>query len=52
MDEDRGDDRHVAAGGWRRALVGLAIGVAAGIVVALVLPREPRAAVGGGPPPR
>jgi hypothetical protein len=32
--------RHVAAGGWRRALVGLAVGAAAGVLVALVVPRD------------
>jgi hypothetical protein len=32
--------RHVAAGGWRRAVVGLLVGAAAGALVALVVPRE------------
>jgi hypothetical protein len=32
--------RYVAAGGWRRALVGFLIGAAAGTVVALVVPRD------------
>jgi hypothetical protein len=32
--------RHVAAGGWRRALVGLMVGAAAGVAVALVVPRD------------
>lgn len=32
--------RHVAAGGWRRALVGLAVGLVAGAAIALVLPRD------------
>jgi hypothetical protein len=33
-------DRYVAPGGWRRALLGFAIGVLAGAVVALLLPRD------------
>jgi hypothetical protein len=32
--------RHVAAGGWRRAVVGLVVGLAAGALVALVVPRD------------
>jgi hypothetical protein len=32
--------RHVAAGGWRRAVVGLFVGAAAGALVALVVPRD------------
>lgn len=32
--------RRIAAGGWRRALIGLAIGAAAGVAAALVLPRD------------
>jgi hypothetical protein len=32
--------RHVAAGGWRRAVVGLLVGAAAGALVALVVPRD------------
>jgi hypothetical protein len=32
--------RRVAAGGWRRAAVGIALGVAAGALVALVTPRD------------
>jgi hypothetical protein len=32
--------RHVAAGGWRRAAVGLLVGAAAGVALALVLPRD------------
>jgi hypothetical protein len=35
-----GSGRYVATGGWRRALIGLAVGVAAGAVIALVLPRD------------
>jgi hypothetical protein len=33
-------ERPVAPGGWRRALIGFGIGVAAGVLVALVLPRD------------
>jgi hypothetical protein len=32
--------RHLAAGGWRRAAVGFAVGALAGVVVALVVPRD------------
>lgn len=32
--------RRIAAGGWRRALIGVAIGAAAGLAAALVLPRD------------
>lgn len=32
--------RRVAAGGWRRAAVGIALGVAAGALVAAVTPRD------------
>ncbi|MEX1178406.1 MAG: hypothetical protein WEB09_08080 [Nitriliruptor sp.] len=32
--------RRVAAGGWRRAVVGVALGVAAGALVAAVTPRD------------
>lgn len=32
--------RRIAAGGWRRALIGVAIGVVAGLAAALVLPRD------------
>jgi hypothetical protein len=32
--------RHVAAGGWRRAVVGLVVGAIAGAAVALVVPRD------------
>ncbi|MEX0835519.1 MAG: hypothetical protein WD010_05480 [Nitriliruptor sp.] len=32
--------RRVAAGGWRRAVVGIALGVAAGALVAAVSPRD------------
>lgn len=40
-------ERRVAAGGWRRAVVGIALGVAAGALTALVTPRDrPR---GGAP---
>lgn len=40
--------RRVAPGGWRRAIVGFALGAAAGALVALVAPREegPRRTVG------
>jgi hypothetical protein len=34
--------RRVAAGGWRRAAVGIALGVAAGALVASVTPRDRR----------
>jgi hypothetical protein len=30
----------VAAGGWRRAVTGAAVGVAAGLLLGLVLPRD------------
>jgi hypothetical protein len=33
-------ERPVAPGGWRRAAIGFGIGLAAGVVVALVLPRD------------
>lgn len=39
-------ERRVAAGGWRRAVVGIALGVAAGALAALVTPRD-RARGGG-----
>ena len=32
--------RRVAPGGWRRALTGFGLGALAGVVVALVVPRE------------
>ena len=32
--------RPVAPGGWKRALIGFAVGLAAGAVIALVLPRN------------
>lgn len=32
--------RYRAPGGWRRALLGFAVGVLAGVLVALVLPRD------------
>lgn len=32
--------RRIAAGGWRRALIGFGVGIAAGIAAALVLPRD------------
>ncbi|MCC5948617.1 MAG: hypothetical protein JJT89_09200 [Nitriliruptoraceae bacterium] len=32
--------RPVAAGGWRRMLIGLLLGILAGALVALVLPRD------------
>jgi hypothetical protein len=39
--------RRVAAGGWRRAALGLALGVVAGSLVASVTPRDGRRADGG-----
>jgi hypothetical protein len=46
--------RPVAAGGWRRAVLGLAVGAVAGALVALVLPREegPRRTVTAADRPR
>jgi hypothetical protein len=38
--EERSEGRHVAPGGWRRVLVGFLVGLLAGAVVALVLPRD------------
>lgn len=32
--------RPVAPGGWKRVLIGFAVGLAAGAVIALVLPRD------------
>jgi hypothetical protein len=32
--------RHVAAGGWRRALVGLVLGILAGAAIGLLVPRD------------
>ena len=32
--------RRIAAGGWRRAVVGFALGAVAGVATALVLPRD------------
>ncbi len=32
--------RPVAPGGWKRALIGFAVGLAAGAIIALVLPRD------------
>jgi hypothetical protein len=47
--------RRIAAGGWRRAVIGLAIGVAAGLAAAVALPRDDRPPRGrtstGEPPP-
>jgi hypothetical protein len=40
--------RHVAAGGWRRAVVGLLVGALAGVVVGLLLP-SPNRTVRRGP---
>lgn len=34
------DERHVAPGGWRRALIGLLVGALAGAAIAFVLPRD------------
>lgn len=36
----RTPERHVAAGGWRRAAIGFLVGLLAGAAVALVLPRD------------
>jgi hypothetical protein len=36
----QGHARPVAAGGWRRAVLGLAVGALAGVVVTTVLPAE------------
>lgn len=33
-------ERHRAPGGWKRALIGFLLGVAAGVAVALILPRD------------
>lgn len=33
-------ERPVAAGGWRRAVIGVAVGALAGALVAMLLPRE------------
>ncbi len=33
-------ERYRAPGGWKRALIGFLLGVAAGVVVALILPRD------------
>jgi len=33
-------ERYRAPGGWKRALIGFLLGVAAGVVVALLLPRD------------
>jgi hypothetical protein len=38
--QDPDPARHVAAGGWRRAVTGAAVGVAAGLLLGLVLPRD------------
>jgi hypothetical protein len=35
-----GHARPVAAGGWRRAVTGAAVGVTAGLLLGLVLPRD------------
>lgn len=32
--------RHVAKGGWPRALIGFGLGAAAGLLAALVMPRD------------
>jgi hypothetical protein len=32
--------RRIAAGGWKRGVIGFLIGVAAGLLAALVLPRD------------
>lgn len=44
--------RHVAAGGWRRAVYGTVVGLAVGTAVGLVLPREPRRTSRPGDAPR
>jgi hypothetical protein len=45
-------ERRIAAGGWRRAAVGIALGVVAGALVATVTPRDTARADGGRPDPR
>lgn len=35
-----GPTRYVAPGGWRRALIGFLVGLLAGALVALLLPRD------------
>lgn len=40
MSDANPDARHQAAGGWRRALIGFAVGVLAGVAIALLLPRD------------
>lgn len=42
--------RPVAAGGWRRAVTGAAVGLAAGLLLGLVLPRDGDDARRGGSP--
>jgi len=32
--------RRIAAGGWRRGVIGVLIGIAAGLLAALVMPRD------------
>lgn len=45
--------RRMAAGGWRRAAIGFLLGAGAGLLAALVLPREegPRRTATGRPTP-
>jgi hypothetical protein len=40
--------RRVAPGGWRRAAVGVALGVVAGALVSLVVPRDGHEGAGTG----
>lgn len=40
MSDPSPPERHQAAGGWRRALIGFVIGVLAGVAIALLLPRD------------
>lgn len=41
--------RRVAAGGWRRGLIGFVLGALAGLAAALVMPREEGPRRGAGP---
>lgn len=38
--EELTPERHVAPGGWKRAVVGFAIGAVAGLAAALAMPRQ------------
>lgn len=48
LDQFAHEARRMAAGGWKRAAIGFALGATAGLLAALVLPREdgPRRTVG------